>query len=235
MADALAGVAATLIALAFSLSTFERFLAGRRRYELAWSVALALFAVASAALALGASDGWSGATYRVFYLFGGVINVPVLATGTVYLLFGKRAGDITFLCVGLAAAFAAGVLVSTPFSHPLPRHTLAQASQVFPALPEIMAGVGSGGATIVIVVGAVVSAARWRRGRLVAANALIAAGTLITGASGLLNSVFDKMTAFSVALSVGILVIFFGFLIATPSATKPARAERPTARPLAES
>src|SRR5665213_1687691 len=82
MADALAGVVATLIALAFSLSTFERFLAGRRRHELAWSVALALFAIASAALALGASDGWSGATYRVFFLFGGVVNVPVARTGT---------------------------------------------------------------------------------------------------------------------------------------------------------
>jgi hypothetical protein len=45
---------------------------------------------------------------------------------------------------------------------------------------------------------------------------LIAAGTLVTGASGLLNSMFDKMTAFSVALSVGILIIFVGFLVATP-------------------
>lgn len=216
MADAFAAVIATLVALAFSFSTFERFLAQRRRHELAWSIALFLFAVASAALALGASDGWSGPTYRVFFLFGGVVNVPVLATGTIYLLFGRRAGDITFAGVALGAAVATGIVASTPFSHPLPRHSLAQASKVFPALPEVLAGVGSGGATIVIVVGAVVSVIRYRRGRMALANTLIAVGTLVTGASGLLNSAFDKMTAFAVTLSVGILVIFVGFLVAAP-------------------
>jgi hypothetical protein len=218
MADAFAAVIATLVALAFSLSTFERYLVRRRRNELAWSIALFLFAVASASLALGASDGWSGPTYRVFFLFGGVVNVPVLATGTIYLLFSRRVGDITFACVALGSAFATGIIASTPFTHPLPRHSLAQASHVFPALPEVLAGVGSGGATVVIVIGAVVSVIRYRRGRMAIANTLIAIGTLVTGASGLLNSVFDKMTAFAVSLSVGILVIFVGFLIAAPTA-----------------
>src|SRR5487761_2001616 len=121
MADSIAGVVATLIAFAFSLSTFERYLERKRPHELAWSIALLMFAIASAALAVGASAGWTGATFRTFYLFGGVTNVPFLATGTVYLLLGRRWGGIAFFAVSLYAMFAAGVIFTARFHTSLPR------------------------------------------------------------------------------------------------------------------
>src|SRR5450755_3938069 len=101
-------VSAALVALAFACSTFERWLARRRRHELAWSGALAFFVVAAASLAAGAGPGWNVAIFRVFYLFGAVLNVPFLALGTVYLLFGTRVGDRAALAVGLLGAFAVG-------------------------------------------------------------------------------------------------------------------------------
>jgi hypothetical protein len=52
------------------------------------------------------------------------------------------------------------------------------------------------------------------------ANVLIATGTLVTGASGLLNSVLGAMEAFAVTLVAGITIIFAGFLVA---AAAPAR------------
>jgi hypothetical protein len=45
------------------------------------------------------------------------------------------------------------------------------------------------------------------------ANALIAAGTVILGAGGILNSVLDEMDGFAVSLVAGISVIFAGFLL----------------------
>lgn len=218
MADSISGVVATLIALAFSLSTFERYLERKRPHELAWSVALLMFAIASGALAVGASASWTSPTFRTFYLFGGVTNVPFLATGTVYLLLGRRWGNIAFFVVSLYAVFAAGVIITARFQAPLPRHVLAQAAKVLPGLPEVLAGLGSGLGSIVLIGGAIYSAIKIRRGRVVIANSLIALGTLVTGASGLMNSVFDKMTAFSVSLSIGIAIIFAGFLIAADSA-----------------
>src|SRR3954465_4990716 len=89
-----AAVAAALVALAFSMATFERWLARHRRHELAWSVSLLMFAVASAALAVGAGDGWNGLVFRTFFLFGAIANVPFLALGTIYLLGSRRTGDI---------------------------------------------------------------------------------------------------------------------------------------------
>src|ERR1700730_19297053 len=148
-------VGAALVALAFSFSTFERWMARHRRHELAWSGALALFVVAAAALAAGAGMGWDGPTFRTFYLFGAILNVPFLALGTVYLLWGPRVGDRAAVGLGMLGAFAVGVVVTAPFTAAIPRHTLVQGSHVFPVLPRVLAGVASGGGALLIVAGAV--------------------------------------------------------------------------------
>lgn len=211
---------ATLIALAFSLATFERWLARRRPHELAWTIALALFTAGSAALWLGAANGWNGATFRAFYLFGAVVNVPVLALGTVYLLGGRRRGNFWAATIALGSAFAAGVLVTAPFVGPVPVDRLPRGSEVFGPLPRILAAVASSGGALVVLAGAVLSA--WRR-RLVVTNLLIAIGTLVLGAGGLFNSVLDEMEAFAVTLVLGIALIFAGFLLATAGARPAGR------------
>ncbi|MEO6121824.1 MAG: hypothetical protein ABIW46_00555 [Acidimicrobiales bacterium] len=215
---------AALVSVAFAMSTFERWLHRRQRHELAWSVALAMFALASLALAVGAAIGWGGVTFRLFYLFGAIANVPVLALGTVYLLGGRRRGDVCAVAVGMFVAFAAGVVVVAPFTDALPRHELARGSEVFGPLPRILAATASGLGAGVVVAGALWSAVRARgtgRGRLVSGNVLIAVGTVVTGASGLLNSVLDEMDGFAVTLLAGITVIFAGFLLATAGGRRP--------------
>jgi hypothetical protein len=216
---------AALVALAFSMSTFERWLARRRRHELAWSVSLLQFALASAALAAGAGLGWNGTWFRLFYLFGAITNVPFLALGTIYLLGDRRRADVVAAFVALFAAFAAGVLATAPFTGPVPRDTLPQGREVFDVLPRVMAAVASGVGATVVIAGAVWSAWRFRRGRMLWANVLIALGTTITGMSGLLNSVMDEMDGFAVTLTVGITVIFAGFLVANaaPAVQRNAR------------
>ena len=210
--------AATLVAVAFAMSTFERWLVRRRRHELAWSAALALFAAGSASLWLGAANGWNGPTFRAFYLFGAVLNVPVLALGTVYLLGGQPVGDRIAAAVALFSAFAVGVIAVAPLESPVPPDRLPQGSDVFGPLPRILAAVASSGGALVVLGGAAWSAWRLTRKtggrRLLGANLLIAAGTLVLAGSGVLNSVLDEMEAFAVSLVVGITLIFVGFLVA---------------------
>jgi hypothetical protein len=228
-------VAAAVVGVAFGLSTLERWLRARRPHELAWSAALAMFAVAAGALAYGAQAGWSGPVFRVFYLFGAIADVPVLALGTVYLLAGRRAGNSTSVGVALVCAFAAGVVVMAPFRAPLPVDELVQGSKVFGPLPRVLAAVASAGGAAAILAGAVWSAWRVRRTqgerRLLWSNGLIAVGTLVLGASGTLNSVFGAMTAFAVTLLVGISVIFAGFLVASGAGRRRAPARLPAVAP----
>jgi len=233
--------AATLVALAFALSTFERWLARRRRHELAWSISLALFALASAALWWGAAAGWNEASFRAFYLFGAILNVPWLALGTVYLLGGQRRGDVTAGVLAVLSGFAAGVMAVAPLHGDVTASELPQGSEHFDALPRILAAVSSGVAATVVIVGALWSAWRLVRGRprpgqasapsalptrLVVGNLLIAAGTLVLAASGTLNARLGAMNAFSVTLLTGIVLLFSGFLVATTTPASDRRAAR---------
>jgi hypothetical protein len=219
--------AATLLALAFALSTLERFVTRRRPHELMWTISLLMFALGSLGLWAGAALGWGEWTFKAFYLFGAILNVPFLALGTVYLLADRRTGDVSAATVSLLAAFAAGIVIAAPVTGTIDPHVLPQGSAVFGAGPRIMAAAGSGIAAVVIIAGAVWSAVRlWRSrrsaalavggvrpGRLAVANVLIAIGTIVLGSGGVLNSVADAMDAFAISLVSGIALIFGGFLL----------------------
>src|SRR3990172_1706589 len=113
MVTGLAFLAAAVASL-FAEATFVRWTERHTPHLAAWAVALAMFAGASAALAVGVSTGWDTATFRVFYLLGAVLNVPWLALGTVCLLWRpsvirrSRAGLVFF------SGLATGVLLSSP-------------------------------------------------------------------------------------------------------------------------
>src|SRR3954468_4175093 len=136
--------AATLLALAFAFCTLERWLDRRKPHEAAWTAALFLFAAASASLWAGAAFGWNGLWFRLFYLFGAIVNVPYLALGTVYLLLERRVAQRAAMGVHAFACFSAGVLTVAPLTAPIEPATLPQGSDVFGAMPRILAAAGSG-------------------------------------------------------------------------------------------
>lgn len=85
MLGVLTATIATLTSAVFSVTLLSRFVrrGGRDLPLVLWAVALAMFALASGALAIGVADGWTMARFRTFYLFGGVLNVPWLALGSI--------------------------------------------------------------------------------------------------------------------------------------------------------
>ena len=225
--------AATLTALAFAAATAERWLDRRRSNELAWSVALLFFALAGGAAWWGASFGWSAGSFRVFYAAGAVVDVPVLALGTWYLLASPTAARAAMVLTTVGTAFGAGVVFATPLRAPIGMSALPQGSTVFGALPRAFAASASSVGSVVLVGGALWSASRLVRHRnaaarrLAAANGLIALGTLVLGAGGLLNSVLGEMDGFAVTLVVGIALLFIGFLVTTPREVAATPGEAP--------
>jgi hypothetical protein len=222
---------ATAVSSLFAQATLVRYTANRRPYQLAWTIALAMFALASAALATGASTGWDRGTFRFFYLFGAVLNVPWLALGTVYLLRGETAGRRSQWGLVFFSGLAAGVLFSAPMK-PVSGLAIPVGKDVFDTFPRVLAAVGSGVGAVVIIGGAVVSAVRYARdrrspgsARLAAANVLIALGTLVLSSGGLVQGIVGHDEAFTLSLAIGISIVYGGFLVAEGS-----RARRPRRR-----
>lgn len=225
----------TLVALAFALSTFDRWLRRRLPHELAWTVAMALFAVGSFALWIGATTGWTLFWFRIFFLAGAVLNVAWLALGTVYLLAGARIGNITRAWLIGLSCFASGVVLASPAKVAVEGTALPTGREVFGAFSRALAALGSGIPALVIIAGALWSAVRLLQGRsanlttrsqrtvaapgrLALGNLLIASGTLVLSGSGSVAGRFGKDQAFAITLTVGVCILFVGFLVASNAA-----------------
>ncbi len=225
---------ATAIATVFAQATGVRWSRSRSPQQGAWTVALALFALASAALATGAGTGWDAGTFRIFYLLGAIINVPWLALGTVYLLFGRVPGNRVRAVLLVFTGIAIGVMLATPIKGTIdPTGGIPVGKDHFGALPRALAGIGSGVGALVVFAGAAWSAVRFARkrtpgsGKLASGNALIALGTLILASGGLLQGIAGKDTSFVISLALGIAVLYAGFVVASGGrVARPANAER---------
>jgi hypothetical protein len=212
---------ATAIATLFAQATAVRWSRSRSPHQGAWTVALALFALASAALATGASTGWDKGTFRAFFLLGAVINVPWLALGTVYLLMGPRIGNRVRAGLLVFTGIGIGVMLAAPMHGVIAVNGIPVGKDHFGVLPRVLAGVGSGVGATVVFVGAAWSAVRFARSRrpgsgyLAGGNALIALGTLILSSGGLLQGIVGSDDSFALTLAVGIAVIYGGFVVAS--------------------
>jgi glutaredoxin len=100
------GAAAAVSAL-FAVALGRRYVARGRvnRALLYWTIALAMFFLASAGLTYGEAFGWTSPAFRLYYLLGAVLVVPWLALGTVEI----TAPDLpTHRILGASCLVAAG-------------------------------------------------------------------------------------------------------------------------------
>ena len=217
MTTALA-VGAALVALVLTMALTERWLERRRRHEATWALALALFVLGAASLAWGSSNGWSTASFRAFYLFGAIVNVPFLAVGQLEFMLRQDWVRRLRPATALVAAFSAGVMATATFSRAVPTDRLAKGSDVLGVLPRVLAATCSGLGAVIVFAGTVMATLRLRKGgrrRAAVGTACIALGTAVLSSSGLLNAALGEMRAFSVTLTLGMVILFIGFVMAS--------------------
>ena len=216
-------LAAAGVAGVFSFSLSRGWGTKRRPNLLAWAVALAMFALALGAAAWGLLWGWGSGVYRTYYLFGAVVNVPVLALGSIYLLAPRPAGHVVAALVAGASLGAALQVIGAPLDQAaLTVQGIPAGSAVIADSSRALSRAYSYTGFIVVVGGALWSAYRLGRQRrddlrrLAVANFLIALGTLVVAiASGFAR--YGRGAFFAVGLLAGISIMFGGFLKTRPA------------------
>ena len=218
---------ATAISVLFFLSLLRAWRLRRSPQLLAWTMALFMFSLASAAVLAGTSTRWTTGWFRVYYLFGAIANVPVLALGTLYLLTPRRFAHLCAISVGIATIAAAVVLVRSELAiAPLGTQGIPAAAEVVPDAVRLLSRVFSFAGFFVVVGGAVWSGARLGREKdphlreLVVANSLIATGTSVV-AVGSVFARYGRGSVFAAGLAVGVALMFVGFLRTRFPATRP--------------
>jgi hypothetical protein len=223
-------LAAAAIALVFAAFLGRQYAQRHRPFQLLWAIALLMYAAASMAVCLGVLNGWSTADYRVYWLFGAVLNVPYLAVGEVHLLVRSplivRIVDVVLVVatvVAVALVLSADVPPAALSGH-LPAGKVVWAGQ--PSM-RILASVYSYTAFIYLIAGTIWSAMKMRgvpamRDRFFGTLGIAVGATIV--AAGAAFAVKGMAEGFSITLSVGIAVMFWGFLRASrssPATTGP--------------
>jgi hypothetical protein len=249
-------LAAAIVAVAFAALVAREFVRRRRPYLACWAIALLMFAAASFAAFLGILNGWNATEFRVYWLFGAILNVPFLAAGEVLLLFRRPwVGTAVLLVMLFVTAFAFNV-VRTADVNPLTLrlHDLPLGKDVFadkalegtcPAPRQCLLVTRSTGyrlaqsysytAFAILVAGAVWSAIRMRgrpelRDRFLGTLGIAVGATIVAIGSGV-GAGLDVVPVFSICLALGIAVMFWGFLRASRPVHESvaASADRPAA------
>ena len=187
----------------------------------AWSIALLMFGVASGAATVGLLAGWTTTVYRIYYLFGAILNVPVLALGTILLLAPRQVKYACTIVVFAAVVAATAVVVAADVTASgLQTSGIPEGREVLPAAVRALSRSYSITGFLVVVGGALWSAARLLRKReadlkrLAGANLLIAGGTTVVAVASEVARIGTEGAQgfiFAVGLLVGVSLMFAGF------------------------
>jgi MFS family permease len=210
----IAAVAATL----FASDLWRDYRRHTRPHIAAYATGMAMFAVATWALFIGVTFGWTGTLYRTFFLFGAVLNILFLALGSMFLVVGPRAGHVMTIAIGAFAAISVTLTLTVPFQQQLPDGGIPHDVFATGFGPRLFAAIGGGlGATILIVL-ALVSVFRfWKTNRrLVWGSLLIVAGTFAAAWGGTGLALGDA-GGFAFSLLLAVTFIWVGYRVASGS------------------
>jgi hypothetical protein len=213
---------------AFATAVLRQYVARRRLHQLAWGVGLAMFALASLALTTGVAAGWTPVGFKVYYLFGAMLNVPWLALGTVSLLAGPlaRRAYLAGLAVFTAASTALLALAEVGAADLTGR--VPEGKAFLPVPVRVLAVLGNTVGTVVVVGGAVASGLALRHRRELRprfeGNLLVALGVLLAAGGGVF-AFLDRSDKLAAGLALGASVMYAGFRRASapvrPAASVP--------------
>jgi len=204
--EALVAFAAALLALRLTALLARRRRATGRPELAAWTAALFAYAVASAALTWGAAAGWDSRSFRVYYLFGGLLTAPLLGVGSLLLYGWRRVAAPALLYVGLAVGIAISAPVDGAFGNSIP--AAQDHLDLIPA--RLVAIVANVTGTLAVVVVAIVTIRRRPLG-----NALILAGVGVAALGTALSGLGAAKTALFVAIAA--LLLYGGFTVSPRS------------------
>jgi uncharacterized SAM-binding protein YcdF (DUF218 family) len=206
---------AALVGAAFAVVVGRQYATRRKPYQAIWALALAMFGVAAAFETVGQLAGWSDPTYKGYYLFGGLLNVGWLGTGSLLLLVPPRVGRaavIVMTVVSLLCVVAVLLSHTNPslLKTQVPPRGAIDVSAVLPLITNV-------GGSLLLVGGAAWSAWKSARagapGNRVLGLAVLAAGAFIVAGGHSYAQTKGVYLAQPLSEAAGIVAMFGGFLV----------------------
>jgi hypothetical protein len=205
---------AAVVGGTFAALVGRQYLARRKPHQAIWALALAMFALAALFESAGQAFGWSDATYKGYYLLGGLLNVGWLGIGSLLLVTSPRAGRIAVIAMAVISAVGLmAVLLAHTDGALLRAQVPARGAIDVPAALPLLTNVGG---SLLLIGGALWSA--WKAARAgaprnrVVGLALIAAGAFVVAGGHSFAQSKGVYIAQPLSEAIGIVAMFAGYV-----------------------
>lgn len=206
-------ILSTIISAAFAWVILERYRLKPQSYHLLWwGIGIVTYGVGTLIESLVTLFGWQAALFKAWYIAGALLGGAPLAIGTIYLLFGKRAGHIAVVLllsvVGVTSIFVVLSPVQMESVKMLSGKSLAWQSirRVSPFINSL--------AALFLIGGAIYSAIRFfsypESRRVSIGNIFIAIGAILPGIGGI-GSRMGHTELLYIGEFIGVILIWIGY------------------------
>jgi hypothetical protein len=195
--NAVLAFAAALVSLRLAAELVRRARARPTPGLLVWAVALAAYAVAAGAIAAGAAGGWHDPTFRLYYLFGGLLTAPLFGVGSLVRAGVRWAAPVGLLYAGIAI----GVAVAAPLKTTVAGSGIPHAQDYLDVFPARVLAIAANSAGTLAVVA--VALATYRRRPL--GNGLVVLGIGAAAAGSGISSLGEAAAAALLAAAAALL------------------------------
>jgi hypothetical protein len=175
----------------------------RRAPELAlWAASLGAYGLGAAALAWGAAADWNEASFRLYYVAGGMLTAPLLGLGSLALKRRRFALPLALLYTGLAI----GLGVAEPLTQAVGGDSIPEAQEHFDLLPTRVVTIAANAIGTLLAVGVALASIRRRP----IGNALILAGVVAAATGSAVAGLGVAQT--SLFIAIGVVLLYLGFV-----------------------
>jgi hypothetical protein len=208
-------ILSTLISAAFAWVILARHRHKRSSYHLLWwGIGIVTYGVGTLIESLVTLFGWQSALFKAWYIAGALLGGAPLAVGTIYLLFGRRAGRIAVVLLLTAVGVTSIFVILSPVRIDLVDPTILSGKALaWQSIRRVSPFINSL-AALFLVGGAIYSAIRFfghpESRHVSIGNIFIAVGALLPGVGGM-GSRMGHTELLYIAEFIGVILIWIGY------------------------
>jgi hypothetical protein len=200
--EALLAFGAALLALRLASALVRRWRVRRAPALALWAASLGAYGLGAAALAWGAAADWNEASFRLYYVAGGMLTAPLLGLGSLALTGRRFVVPLALLYTGLAI----GLGVAEPLTQAVSGDTIPEAQEHFDLVPIRVVTIAANVIGTLLAVGVALASIRRRP----IGNALILAGVVAAATGSAVAGLGVAQT--SLFIAIGVVLLYLGFV-----------------------
>jgi hypothetical protein len=193
---------AALLAMRLAAALVGRWRLRRAPALALWAGSLGAYGLGAAALAWGAAADWNEASFRLYYVAGGMLTAPLLGLGSLALQGRRFAVPIALLYTGLAI----GLGIAEPLTQSVSGDTIPEAQEHFDLLPTRVVTIAANVIGTLLAVGVALASIRRRP----IGNVLIVAGVVAAATGSAVAGLGVAQT--SLFIAIGVVLLYLGFV-----------------------